>query len=121
MTGIDELLADNLRAWEGEEESVQEEHHELIARLRAACARRDALATSPDPVERAAALHEALMVWLRACYPQENPIVVLSACTYEIARIVTIVGKDLSDRERRDLLETVFSIMRAQIALGLTR
>lgn len=30
-----ELLTDNLTAWEGEEESVQEEHAPLIERLRA--------------------------------------------------------------------------------------
>jgi CII-binding regulator of phage lambda lysogenization HflD len=30
-----ELLSDNLMAWEGEEESVQEEHAELIERLQA--------------------------------------------------------------------------------------
>lgn len=33
---LEELLADNLRAWEGEEDSVQEEHKELIDRLRVA-------------------------------------------------------------------------------------
>jgi hypothetical protein len=75
-----------------------------------------------DPLTRRSfEIHEAMMAWLRLTYPQDNPLTILTACTYEIGRIVNIVGEDLSVAEREDLLQGVVGVMRDQIRSGLTR
>lgn len=80
----------------------------------------ESMSVPPDMVRRTVDIHEALKAWLRATYPHENPLVVLAACSYEIARIVTVVGPDLSSSARERLLQDVIEVMRAQIMTGMT-
>ena len=61
------------------------------------------------------------MTWLAETFPSESPLTILAACTYEIGRIVTIAGLEMSRAEREAMLKNVIAIMRDQITSGQTR
>ncbi len=71
--------------------------------------------------KRAYHIHETMMEWLKATYPHDNPIFIAVACTYEIGRILNVVGKDLDAADRVALAESIMGVMRDQIQSGLTR
>jgi hypothetical protein len=65
--------------------------------------------------DRAADVHEALMAWLTATYPRENPLVILSACTYEVGRIAGQFGAHLSEGEQQRMLDGIRRAMAAHL------
>lgn len=70
-------------------------------------------------VHRACEIHEALMEFFRREFPRDDPMMHLTACTYEIGRIVAVLGAALTPAEREELLAGVFEVMRYQVATGL--
>lgn len=71
-----------------------------------------------DPLEREAfAIHEAMMAWLKTRYPRAHPLSVLTACTYEIGRVVGTIAKDtdMPATEIDAMLDNVRATMRQQI------
>lgn len=80
--------------------------------------------TDDDLVHEAYEIHEALMAWLRATYPQTNPLAVITACSYEIGRLVARLTDGRSAAETEAMVAGVADIMREHIAAyrrGLTR
>jgi hypothetical protein len=77
-----------------------------------------------NPGARAPAIHEALMAWLRATAPTAPPLAVVTACSYEIGRLVGQLTDGQSAAETEALVAGVSDAMREHIAAyrrGLTR
>lgn len=70
-----------------------------------------------DALEREAFdLHEALRAWLLAHYPRADALAVITACSYEIGRMVAVTTQGLTERETEAMLAGVLSVMREHIA-----
>ena len=70
-----------------------------------------------DAIEREAyELHEALRAWLLATYPRANALAIVSACSYEIGRMVAVMTEGASARDTEALLASVLGVLREHIA-----
>lgn len=106
---LDDFLRRGLAAQRAVDEVLSREHQDTPA---------------DDLTREACAIHEALMAWLRATAPQAHPLAVVTACSYEIGRLVGQLSDRLSPAETEDLVERVAATMRAHLVAyrrGLTR
>jgi hypothetical protein len=60
-------------------------------------------------------VHEALMAWLRVTYPRVHPLAVVTACSYEIGRLVGQLTEGVTAAERDAMLDGVREVMRAHL------
>lgn len=71
--------------------------------------------------ERTLEIHEALVGFLRQRFPQDHPVTIITACSYEIGRLVGLMADGMTEQESEDMMRGVAAVMRAHVKSGLRR